>query len=129
MFKGITGLGSMLKTAQEISTRMKGLDGELRSRRITGSAGGGMVELEVNGLMEVLACRIDPAMVGPNGDRELLEDLVKSAVSEAVRKAKEAHAETIREMTGGLAVPGLEEALGKFLNPGDGGPGVTPPQG
>jgi DNA-binding YbaB/EbfC family protein len=127
MFKGITGLGSMLKTAQEISSRMKGLDAELRAHRITGSAGGGMVELDANGLMEILACRIDPSLVGPGGDRELLEDLVRTAVNEAVRRAKEMHAETIRGMTGGLAVPGLEETLGKFLNPGEDSPSTSPP--
>ena len=59
MFKGLTGLGSLLKQAQEISGRMKGLNEQLRARRATGSAGGGMVEVEVNGLLEVLGCHID----------------------------------------------------------------------
>jgi DNA-binding YbaB/EbfC family protein len=127
MFKGLTGLGSLLKQAQEIGGRMKGLDEELRRERVVGAAGGGMVELEVNGLMEVLGCRIDPSLVG-QGDRELLEDLVRAAVNEAIRKAKEVHAEKIRSMTGGLALPGIEETLSKFLAANEQDPPDAPPE-
>lgn len=116
MLKGLTGIGSLLKQAQEITGRMKGLNEDLRARRVTGSAGGGMVEIEVNGLMEVLQCRIDPELV-TQGDRELIEDLVTTAVNQAVVKGKELHAEALKSMTGGLEVPGLDEALGKFLGP------------
>jgi len=114
VFKGLAGLGSLLKQAQEISGRMKGLNDELRTRRASGSAGGGMVEVEVNGVLEVLKCRIDPALVD-QGDRELIEDLVTTAVNQALLKGKELHAEALKSMTGGLDVPGLEEALGKML--------------
>ena len=72
MFKGLTGLGSLLKQAQEISGRMKGLNEQLRARRATGSAGGGMVEVEVNGLLEVLGCHIDQQLF-EQGDREMVE--------------------------------------------------------
>ena len=114
MFKGLAGLGSLLKQAQEISGRMKGLHEELRTRRASGSAGGGMVEVEVNGVLEVLRCRIDPTLVA-QGDRELIEDLVTTAVNQALAKGKELHAEALKSMTGGLDVPGLEETLGKLL--------------
>ena len=60
---------------------------EMRKRRVTGIAGGGMVEIEVNGLMEALRCRIDPQLITQN-DRELLEDLITAAVNQAIAKGK-----------------------------------------
>lgn len=126
MFKGLGNLGSLLKQAQEFSGRMKGLNDELRNRHTSGSAGGGMVEVEVNGLMEVLRCRIDPSLV-TQGDRELLEDLVATAVNQAIAKAKELHAEALKTAAGGFEVPGLDEAMQKILggNPGGNPPGVS----
>ena len=114
MFKGLSGLGSLMKQAQEISGRMKGLNDELKARRAKGSAGGGMVEIEVNGLNEVLGCRIDEQLIA-QGDRELIEDLVATAVNQAMLKAKELHAEAMQSVTGDLDVPGLNEAMGKLL--------------
>ncbi len=114
MLKGLAGLGSLLKHAQQISGRMQGLNDELRSRRATGSAGGGLVEIEVNGLVEVLRCRIDDSLV-KQGDRELLEDLVAAAINQAVARSKELHAEAIKSLTGGMELPGLDEAMGKFF--------------
>ena len=118
MFKGLVGLGSLLKQAQQISGRMQGLGEELKKRRATGSAGGGMVEIEVNGLMEVLRCHIDQELIA-GGDRELIEDLVATAINQAIAKGKQLHGEAVKELTGGLNVPGLDDALGKFLGKGE----------
>ncbi len=126
MFKEFAGLGSLLKHAQAISGRVQGLTEELRNRRATGSAGGGLVEIEVNGLVEVLRCRIDPKLL-TQPDQELLEDLVAAAVNQAVAKAKELHAETMRSITGGIPLPGIEQALAKFLGVGNAGPSSSPP--
>ena len=123
MFKGLVGLGSLLKQAQQISGRMQGLGEELKKRRATGSAGGGMVEIEVNGLMEVLRCHIDQELIA-GGDRELIEDLVATAINQAVAKGKQLHGEAMKELTGGLNVPGLDDALGKFLGKGEEPPGA-----
>ena len=114
MFKGFSELGSLLKQAQEIGGRMKGITDELRKRRTSGTAGGGMVEIEINGVCDVLACRIDDQLI-EQGDRELIEDLVTSAANQAIAKAKGLHAEAVQEMTGGLNIPGLDGALGEFL--------------
>ena len=100
---------------------MQGLGEELRGKRVCGSAGGGMVEMEVNGLMEVLRCRIDPALLAQQ-DRELLEDLVASAVNQAVGKAKQLHAEAVRTVAGGMPLPGLEQTLSKLFAPPTGDP-------
>lgn len=114
MFKGLGNLGAILKQAQEFGGRMKGLNEELRNRRVTGSAGGGMVEVEVNGVIEASRCHVDPQLLA-QGDRELLEDLIVAAVNQAVGKARELHAEAVRSMTGGMDIPGLDQALGKML--------------
>jgi len=80
-----------------------------------------MVEVEVNGLMEVLRCRIDPTLVTQN-DRELLEDLVVAAVNQAISKGKQMHADKVRDLTGGLPLPGaFQEALAKFSGTEDEG--------
>lgn len=117
MFKGLGNLGAILKQAQEFGGRMKGLNEELRGRRVTGSAGGGMVEVEVNGLIEVSRCHVDPQLLA-QGDRELLEDLIVAAVNQAVTKARELHAEAVRTLAGGMEIPGLDQALGKLLGGG-----------
>jgi nucleoid-associated protein EbfC len=114
VFKGIANLGALLKQAQQIGGQMGQITEEMRKLRVTGSAGGGMVEIEVNGLMEVLRCRIDPKLVTQN-DRELLEDLVAAAVNQAISKGKQTHADTLRNLTGGLPLPEmLQDALAKF---------------
>jgi len=125
VFKELSGLGSLLKHAHEISGRVQGMTDELRSRRATGSAGGGLVEIEVNGLVEVLRCHIDPKLLA-QGDQELLEDLVATAINQAVVKAKELHAETVRSITGGVSLPGLEQAMAKFLGSSPSDPSKPP---
>jgi len=107
---------------------MRGLSEQLRNRRVTGSAGGGMVEIELNGLVEAVRCHVDPALLAQQ-DAELLEDLVISAVNQAVVKAKQLHSEAMKSLTGGLAIPGLEEAIAAFLktDPEEADPN-TPPQ-
>jgi nucleoid-associated protein EbfC len=113
MFKGLANLGSLLKNAHQISGRMQELNEQLKNRRTTGIAGGGMVEIELNGLLETLRCRIDQQLIA-QGDRELVEDLVVAAMNQAVAKAKQLHGELVRELTGGLELPGLNEAIAKF---------------
>lgn len=122
MFKGLAGLGSLLKQAHEISGRMKGLNEQLRARRATGSAGGGMVEIEVNGLLEVLRCHIDQQLV-EQGDREMIEDLVATALNQAINNGRQLHMEAMKSLTGGLDVPGLDTALDNLLGED---PGETP---
>jgi len=121
MFKGISNLGALLKQAQQFGGQMEKLTDEMKTRRATGTAGGGMVEAEVNGLLEVLHCRIDPQLFA-QGDRELIEDLVAAAVNQALAKGKQLHTAAVQELTGGLQLPGLQEALEKMAGPTDDDP-------
>jgi len=114
MFKELANLGSLLKQARQMGGRMQELNEQLKSQRATGSAGGGMVEVEVNGLAEVLGCRIDEKLIA-DGECELIEDLVATAVNQAIAKTKQMHAETMQSLTGGMNLPGLDEAMEKLL--------------
>ena len=113
MFQGLGNLGSIWKQASQFSGQLEKLGEELKNRRATGTAGGGMVEIEINGVLEVLHCKIDPQLVA-QGDRELLEDLVAAAMNQAVSKGKQLHADALKELTGGLQLPGMREALEKL---------------
>ncbi|MGA2620745.1 MAG: YbaB/EbfC family nucleoid-associated protein [Thermoguttaceae bacterium] len=113
MFKGLGNLGALWKQAQQLGGQFEKLTEELKHRRASGTAGGQLVEIEVNGLLEVLRCSIDPQLMA-QGDRELLEDLIVAAVNQAIQQGKQLHATAIKEMTGGLQIPALKEALEKL---------------
>ena len=110
MFKGLGNIGNLMKQAQEMGSKMQELSDELKKKRVTGSAGADMVEIEANGLGEGLAVRIDPSLIEKK-DRELLEDLLPAAFNSAQAKAKQLHAEQMQSLTGGLNIPGLSDAL------------------
>jgi DNA-binding YbaB/EbfC family protein len=118
VFKGLANFGSILRQAQEMGGRLQEINAQLRARRVTGNAGGGMVEVEANGLGEILRLTVDPQLI-ERQERDMIEDLVPAAVNQALSKAREAHAEQMKSMTGGLELPGLEDALAQLskLNP------------
>ena len=74
---------------------------ELEVKEFTASAGGGAVEVTVNGKKEILGVKLSQEVVDPD-DIEMLQDLIMAAANEALRKAEEANAELMGRMTGGL---------------------------
>jgi len=123
MFKGLgnlANLGSLMKTAQDMRSKMQSLGEELKTKRVSGAAGGGLVEVEVNGLKEVLSVRIDPSLIEKQ-DREMIEDLLPAAFNAAAKKAEELHAQAMASLTGGLEIPGLGDALSQFTGTLPGG--------
>ena len=113
MFQGLGNLSSLWKQASQLSGQFEKLGEELKKRQTTGTSGGGMVEIELNGALEVLRCKIDPQLVA-GGDRELLEDLLVAAMNQAVTKGRQLHTDALKEITGGLQLPGIREALEKI---------------
>ncbi len=113
MFKNLAGLGSLLRNAQQLGGQLKNLSEEMKRRRATGTAGGGMVEVEINGMLEVLRCTIDDQLASQN-DRELLEDMIVAAMNQAILKGKQLHAEAMKGLTGGIELPGLNDAIAQF---------------
>lgn len=117
MFKNISNLTSLLRQASQMGDKVKEVAETLRAKRVTGSAGGGLVDVEANGLGEILRVRIDPGLVS-RGDREMIEDLLPAAANQALTKAKQLHVELMQSMTQQIEIPGLGDALEQFLNGG-----------
>jgi DNA-binding YbaB/EbfC family protein len=113
MFKGLSNLASLMRSAHEMQSRMAELQESLRQLRVEGSAGGGMVKVEVNGQQQVLSCRIEPELFG-SGDREVLEDLIVAATNQALEKAKAAAAQEMSKLAGDVDLTGLGDMLEKF---------------
>ena len=108
-FPGMMGGGNMqqlARQAQKLQQQMAEMQAALDAREFEASAGGGMVTVKVNGKKELLALNIKPEAVDPE-DVEMLEDLVKAAVNEALRQAAETIDREMGKMTGGLNMPGL----------------------
>ncbi len=125
MFKGLGNLGNltnMLKTASEMGGKMEAINAELKAKRIEGSAGGGMVTVEVNGLGEVLKLVIEPSLVEKN-EVGMIEDLVPAAINQAAAKAKQEHAELMKGLAEGINIPGIGDAISKFTGAGE----IEPP--
>jgi DNA-binding YbaB/EbfC family protein len=101
----------MMKLAAEMKRRMPEVQARLAASEYAADAGGGVVTATVNGKMQLVGLRIDPAVLA-DADAATLEDIIKAAVSAAQAKAAAAAAEAMRELTGGLTVPGLEGMLG-----------------
>jgi hypothetical protein len=97
-------LGNMLKQAQELQTKMADMQAKLQETEITGSAGGGLVSITMNGKNEVRRIKIDPSLADPN-ETEILEDLLVAAFSDARAKIEAHVQERMGELTGGLNLP------------------------
>ena len=97
----------ILKNAQKIQEQMGEFQEKLRCISITGSAGGGMAEIDINGKMEILAVRITPDSME---DREMLQDLIAAALNNAMEKIR---VEINREM-GSMLPGGIQGFPGGF---------------
>ena len=86
---------------QQMQEQVNAAQEAVEAQELTASVGGGVVEAKVNGKKEVLAVTIKPEAVDPE-DVEMLQDLVVSAVNEALRQAGEAMDKSIEQATGGL---------------------------
>ena len=91
---------------QQMQEQVNAAQEAVEAQEFTASVGGGVVEAKVNGKKEVLAVTIKPEAVDPE-DVEMLQDLVISAVNEALRQAEEAMSSSMNALTGGLNIPGL----------------------
>lgn len=103
---GMPNMNNMLKQAQKMQEEMLKAQESLGEQVIEASVGGGAVNVKVNGKKEVIEIKISPDAVDPD-DVEMLEDMLTSAVNEALRKADEAAAGSLSKITGGMNIPGL----------------------
>jgi nucleoid-associated protein EbfC len=97
-------LGQLMKQAQAMQAKMAEMQAQLEAVEMTGVAGGGMVQLILNGKGDVKRVKIDRAVVDP-AETEVLEDLIVAAFNDARQKVN-AHAESeMQKLTGGLQLP------------------------
>ena len=100
-------LGQLMRQAQEMQARMAEIQAQLETVEMTGAAGGGMVQVTLNGKGAVKQIKLDRSLVDP-AETEVLEDLIVAAFNDARDKVS-AHAEAeMQKLTGGLLPGGLK---------------------
>lgn len=99
-------MNNLMKQAQMLQKQMEEAQKELESKEFEASVGGGAVVVKVSGKKEVVSINIKPEVVDPD-DVEMLEDLVLSAINQALKNAEEETANKMGKITGGMNMPGL----------------------
>ena len=105
---GPQNMNAMIKQAQKMQEDMENLQADLDAREYDISAGGGMVNLKINGKREILSIDIKPEIVDPD-DIETLSDILTAGVNEAIKKVNDTNNEEMNKITGSLnlGMPGL----------------------
>ena len=106
MAKGFGGMGGMnmnalMKQAQKMQKQMEETQAALAEQVIETTSGGGAVKISITGKKEIKEIKINPEVVDPD-DVEMLEDLILSAVNEAIRQADETANGAMSKITGGI---------------------------
>jgi hypothetical protein len=96
-------LQKMMQQAQQMQEK---LQRQMAEMRIEASAGGGMVNVVINGHKQVQSLKIDPEVVSKD-DLEMLQDLIVAAINDAHRRVDETLASQMQGMMGGMKLPGL----------------------
>ena len=106
MLKGMTNI---YKQAQKMQKDMKKVQDELEDLKVEGQAGGGIIKVVVNGKKEPKSVTIDSSVL--DEDKEMIEDLVISAVNKSITMAQAKSKEKMESVTGGmlsgLNIPGM----------------------
>lgn len=97
------GFGDLMKQAQEVQDKIKGLQEEMANAEVTGQSGGGMVKITMTGRHDVKRVDIDNSLMSE--EKEILEDLIAAAVNDAVRRVEERQKEKMSELTAGIPLP------------------------
>ena len=107
MFKG--NMSKLLKQAKDMQEQIEQAQSQLSELIIEADSGGGMVSVKVNGKQEIMELNIDPDAMSE--DKEMLEDLIISALNKALSKSKSDSQEKMNSiaggMMGGMNIPGL----------------------
>ena len=94
----------LLKNFQGLQEKLKDSQAKLKSMSVTGSAGGDMVRVTVNGEFQVLSVEISDEVISEQ-DKEMTQDLVRAAFTDATTRLKEQLQEEMSSLTGGLDIP------------------------
>jgi nucleoid-associated protein EbfC len=96
-------LNKLMKQAQKMQEQMAKTQAELEKKTVEASAGGGKVKVTANGAGNIIAIKIDKDVVDP-GDVEFLEEIVLSAVNQAIEQGKALAQSEVTKLTGGLGI-------------------------
>lgn len=99
-------INSIMKQAKQMQSKMMQVQKELADEKVEASVGGGMVSATFTGQGDIVSIKIDPEVINPE-DKEMLEDLVVSAVSEGLKKSRELMSERMGGLTGALGAMGM----------------------
>src|SRR5687768_2990210 len=97
-------LGKMMQQVQEMQTRMQEFQARLDGVFVTGNAGGGLVSVTLNGKGLMTGCSIDASLMQAD-EKEIVEDLIVAAHTDARHKVDKLIAEQMKEVTGGIPLP------------------------
>jgi DNA-binding YbaB/EbfC family protein len=100
----MTDFLGMMKQAAQLQSKMKEMQDQLDTIEVEGISGGGLVSVRMTAKMDVKAISIDPSLMKAE-EREVVEDLVVTALGDAKRKAEAAMQEKMQALTGGLQLP------------------------
>lgn len=108
MFKGGMpgGMAQLMKQANQMQIKMKKLQEELATRTYEASSGGGAVKVVINGQTVIQSVTISPDVI-QSGDAEMLQDMILTAVNEAIKTAKDTSSKEMEKITGGMNLPGM----------------------
>ncbi|HIW34430.1 MAG TPA: YbaB/EbfC family nucleoid-associated protein [Candidatus Paenibacillus intestinavium] len=102
----MNNMNQMMKQVKKMQAQMLKAQEELEGKTVEGSAGGGVVTVTISGHKKLLNIAISPEAVDPE-DIEMLQDLVVTAVNDALTKAEELANQDMGKYTGGMKIPGL----------------------
>lgn len=97
---------AMIRQAQKMQEDMAAKQEELNAREYDISAGGGVVNVKINGKREILAIDLQPEIVDPD-DIETLSDILVAAVNEAIKRVDDTNNTELNKITGPMNIPGL----------------------
>lgn len=100
------GMNDLVRQAQMMQKKLAKVQEDLKEKTVEATVGGGMVTVVCTGGQEIRSIKIDPQAVDPR-DVPMLEDLVLSAVNEAIKKSKDMMEQEMGALTGGVKIPGL----------------------
>ena len=103
---GPANMQSMLKQAQKMQEDMAAKQEELEAAEYEVCAGGGVVNVKINGKKEILSVHLAEEIVDPD-DIETLSDVLVAAVNEAIKKVEDTNAAEMEKVTGNVSLPGL----------------------
>ncbi len=99
-------ISNLAKMAQQMQTQMAQAQEELKETTLEATAGGGAVRIVITGAQEVRSVEIDPSAIDPD-EAEMLQDLVMTAINEAIAQSKELERERMGGIAGAMGLPGM----------------------